>query len=90
MLLILRYEEFVEGGDIDPSLVLILLHRTTEWTNSRVTGDATTSEFSLLPQMSGLRVVSLSIDNDDDDNLRLEFNSFLCRVISNVKGQKIE
>uniref|UniRef100_A0A915PDX9 Uncharacterized protein n=1 Tax=Setaria digitata TaxID=48799 RepID=A0A915PDX9_9BILA len=81
------YEEFVQRGNIDPSLVLILLSTISDSTDngSKLTDD--TPEFSLIPQLSNLRVVSLNIDQDED-NLRLEFNAFLCRVISNVKFQK--
>ncbi|KAL3990517.1 Miro-like family protein [Acanthocheilonema viteae] len=83
------YEEFVQRGNINPSLVLVLLHTINESSNDPMTNDETITKFSLVPQMSGLRVVSLNIDRDDD-NLRLEFNGFLCRVISNVRTQKIE
>uniref|UniRef100_A0A0R3RZV9 Uncharacterized protein n=1 Tax=Elaeophora elaphi TaxID=1147741 RepID=A0A0R3RZV9_9BILA len=83
------YEEFVQRGNIDRSLVLVLLHTTSssKTSSDAVTNDTAISDFSLLPQMTGLRVIPLSIDRDDD-NLRLEFNGFLCRVISNVKIQR--
>ncbi|VDK77041.1 unnamed protein product [Litomosoides sigmodontis] len=74
------YEEFVRRGNINPSLVLVLLHTTN---------DAANTEFSLPPQMNGLRVVPLEMDHEDD-NLRLQFNAFLCRVISNVKTQRVQ
>lgn len=79
----------MQRGNIDPSLVLVLLHKTNGSSDNAVTDDEVNSKFSLLPQMRGLRVVPLNIDRDDD-NLRLEFNGFLCRVISNVKFQRIE
>ncbi|CAG9535492.1 unnamed protein product [Cercopithifilaria johnstoni] len=81
------YEEFVQRRNIDPSLVLILLNTTNESSDYPVTNDIT--DFSLSPQMSNLRIVPVNI-HYDDDNLRLEFNGFLCRVISNVKIQKTE
>ncbi|EJW73826.1 hypothetical protein WUBG_15267, partial [Wuchereria bancrofti] len=83
------YEEFVQRGNIDPSLVLVLLYTVSGSSSNTTTDDAVITGFSLLPQMSGLRVVALDIDRDDD-NLRLEFNGFLCRVISNVKFRRIE
>ncbi|KAM3727389.1 Intraflagellar transport associated protein [Dirofilaria immitis] len=83
------YEEFVQRGNIDPSLVLVLLHTTNDPSSSAVIDDTINTESYLLPQMSGFRVIPLNI-NRDDDNLRLEFNAFLCRVIQNVKFQKVE
>ncbi|KAK6112840.1 ADP-ribosylation factor family protein [Brugia pahangi] len=81
------YKEFVQRGNIDPSLVLVLLYTVSGPSSKTMTDDAVITEFSLLPQLSGLRVVPLNIDRDDD-NLRLEFNGFLCRVISNVKFRR--
>ncbi|VDN06461.1 unnamed protein product [Thelazia callipaeda] len=78
------YEEFVQRGNIDLSLVLVLLHTTDQQGKS----NSAIEEFHLpSPRMSGLRVVQSSI-NEEDDTLRLEFNTFLCRVISNVKLHK--
>uniref|UniRef100_A0A8R1XTZ1 Uncharacterized protein n=1 Tax=Onchocerca volvulus TaxID=6282 RepID=A0A8R1XTZ1_ONCVO len=81
------YEEFVQRGNIDPSLVLVLLHTTSEPSSNAVINNAVNTKFHLVPQMRGLRVIPFNIDRNDD-NLRLEFNGFLCRVISNVKFQK--
>ncbi|VDO40844.1 unnamed protein product [Onchocerca flexuosa] len=83
------YQEFVQRGNIDPSLVLVLLHTIREPSSNAVIDDAVNTEFHLISQMSGLRVIPFNIDRDDD-NLRLEFNGFLCRVISNVKFQRTE
>ncbi|OZC08505.1 hypothetical protein X798_04437 [Onchocerca flexuosa] len=68
-----RYEEFVQRGNIDPSLVLVLLHTIREPSSNAVIDDAVNTEFHLISQMSGLRVIPFNIDRDDD-NLRLEFN----------------
>ncbi|KHN79365.1 Rab-like protein 5 [Toxocara canis] len=73
------YAEFVERAGMNPAHVLILLHHTSEMTN-----DGPIADFRLPPTMSGLAVVPSNVDHDGE-NLRLEFNSFLCKVIADAK-----
>ncbi|VDN60770.1 unnamed protein product [Dracunculus medinensis] len=73
------YSEFVERCTMNPMHVIVFLHRPTEKSNEN-----TISAFRLPLSMSGLSVVPWNIDQDGE-HLRLEFNSFLCKVISDMK-----
>lgn len=78
-----RYNEFALKCGIHPKNLMVLLHETSERTN-----DSVIAEFRLPSEMSfsgedGIVCIPSNIDKEGEQ-LRLEFNNFLCNIIANM------
>uniref|UniRef100_A0A914BUZ5 Uncharacterized protein n=1 Tax=Acrobeloides nanus TaxID=290746 RepID=A0A914BUZ5_9BILA len=82
--LLLWYNEFVQKIGLRQEHVLVLLHHTSEQTN-----DSAIADFKLPSQMQGIVCIPSNIDREGEA-LRLEFNNFLCNVITDTKGRKTD
>ncbi|CAJ0569053.1 unnamed protein product, partial [Mesorhabditis spiculigera] len=71
--------EFIERGDIPMNRVLLVLLDTDQ----TATNHSAISEFRVPSSLNGVHCVAASLPKDGD-TLRLEFNSFLVAVISQV------
>ncbi|VDD95817.1 unnamed protein product [Enterobius vermicularis] len=70
------YTEFVERAGLDASRALVLLHYSAESTS-----DEAIADFKLVGPMEKLPIVLVNIQKEGD-NLQLEFNSFLSRILT--------
>uniref|UniRef100_A0A914DL51 Rab-like protein 5 n=1 Tax=Acrobeloides nanus TaxID=290746 RepID=A0A914DL51_9BILA len=82
--LLLWYNEFVQKIGLRQEHVLVLLHHTSEQTN-----DSAIADFKLPSQMQGIVCIPSNIDREGEA-LRLEFNNFLCNVITDTKGRETD
>lgn len=59
---------------------MVLLHHTSDQTN-----DSAVAEFRLPAEMAGIACLPCNIKRDGEE-LRLEFNNFLCNIIADARA----
>ncbi|KAI1710578.1 ras of complex, roc, domain of DAPkinase domain-containing protein [Ditylenchus destructor] len=79
--LLIWYTEFAIKTGISPRNLLVLLHRQS---TERIHGEAEIADFRLPADMADVPIVPSNIERDGEE-LRLEFNNFLCQIIASVK-----
>lgn len=80
--LLVWFSEFAAKVGMDRKHMIVLVHRT-----NILADDPAINEFLLPAEMTGITICRSNID-DEGEELRHEFNNFLCNIISYVHEKK--
>lgn len=80
--LLLWYTEFAAKGATPHSNLMVLLHSPS---SEKPTNDSAIAEFRMPREMDGVACIAADMGKGGGEELRLEFNNFLCNIIADVR-----